>query len=249
MSTIREFSLSSYKAIVQTFLADDYLIRQYDDVQRDARHLILRHDVDFDLDLAVRMAEVEAQCGWRSNYFVLLRTEFYNPFSLAGTNAIRKLGELGHKVGLHFDASIYPADKMGIVDAIGDECRILSGISSSPITSFSFHRPNPDLLDHGFQVDGLINAYDKRFFSDIAYCSDSRGGWHHGHPLDHSCRQIGHALQFLTHPVWWVQTGSSPQDKCVALLNQRQDILDHEMVENCKSYTSRRSTLLTAASP
>ena len=52
------------------------------------------------------------------------------------------------------------------------------------------------------------NTYESKFFKEIGYCSDSRGGWHHGSPLDHAALGEGRALQLLTHAIWW--TGEDP---------------------------------------
>jgi hypothetical protein len=236
MSAEHQFTVEHYMDLVRDLETQGYEIANFSTVQPTARHLILRHDVDFDLGLAVQMASSEAQAGWSATYYVLLRTEFYNPFSAAGTNFIQELLRLGHTVGLHFDGSLYSADQAGMASAIKAECDTLATITRQPVTTFSFHRPHSDLLDHGFEVDGLINAYDKRFFSRIGYCSDSRGGWHHGHPLDHPSITSGHALQLLTHPVWWVEPGEDPQSKCAGLLDRRNKFLDQELALNCKSY-------------
>jgi hypothetical protein len=235
-----DFTLTAYQAIIEKFIQRGYKISQYDEVVATARHLVLRHDVDFDLGLAVKMAEVEAEQGWPTTYYVLLRTEFYNIFSSDGLGSLKKLVALGHTVGLHFDASLYPADISQIQKMILKECAILESILDKPVKTFSFHRPNSELLDHGFEVEGLINVYEKKFIDEIAYCSDSRGEWRYGHPLNHPCLDKGHAMQLLTHPIWWTNAGKNPQTKCAILLDHRYDILDNEAAANCQSYTPRR---------
>lgn len=240
MIDMQEFSLTAYKAIIQEFVQRDYKISQYDEVVSKKRHLVLRHDIDFDLELAVKMAEVEAAQGWSTTYYILLRTEFYNLFSFAGLKLLKEIEGLGHTVGLHFDASLYRAETSHVQKAVLNECAILESVLDKPVRTFSFHRPNPNLLDHGFQVEGLINAYDKKFFDEIAYCSDSRGEWRFGHPLDHVCINKGHAMQLVTHPIWWAEDGDTPQSKCAKFLDRRYDIFDKEAAANCLSYTPRR---------
>jgi len=236
-----DFTLRAYQVMIEALMARNYAVRGYAGAEASNRHLILRHDVDFDLDAAIGMAETEAKQGWRATYFVLLRTEFYNPLSQAGTAAVRQLINLGHDVGLHFDASLYAGDEAGLISAVKSESATLEQISDAPVTCFSLHRPHPDMLDNGFEVDGLINAYAPRYFRDFGYCSDSRGAWHHGHPLDHAAVKQGSALQLLTHPIWWIESGDIPSDKCSAFLERRQAILDQEMQRNCQAYEGRRS--------
>ena len=59
----------------------------------------------------------------------------------------------------------------------------------------------------------MHHTYEPKFVKDIGYCSDSRGGWHHGHPLSHSSVKEGKALQLLTHPIWWITKGKSAEKK------------------------------------
>ena len=67
----------------------------------------------------------------------------------------------------------------------------------------SLHRPAPELLGYDRPLGGRAHAYEPRFFRGIAYCSDSRGTFRHGHPLDHPAVAAGQALQLLIHPIWW----------------------------------------------
>lgn len=71
---------------------------------------IIRHDVDMDLQEAVKMAEIENEIGIRSTFFVLLTSEYYNLLSGKNTNSVKKILELGHEIGLHFDITAYEKD-------------------------------------------------------------------------------------------------------------------------------------------
>ncbi len=231
------FTLPDYGSLVQELLGRGYGIVDYEDADPNARHLVLRHDVDFDLDAAVTMAEFEQQRGWRSCYFLLLRTEFYNPLSARGEASIRRLVELEHDVGLHFDASLYDGDEGVLMEAVERECRILETITERPVAAFSLHRPNLTLLDHGFEVSGRINAYAARYFREMGYCSDSRGDWSHGHPLDHPAVAQRRAIQLLTHPIWWTgRIHVDSQAKLEAFLTRRRDLLDREIAAHCTVY-------------
>ena len=63
--------------------------------------LILRHDVDLSLDGALAVAEVEAEEGAWSTWFLMTRSVFYNLASSEGERAIARLRELGHRVAHH----------------------------------------------------------------------------------------------------------------------------------------------------
>src|SRR5262245_39873765 len=101
----QDFSPAGYAALLTEFAARGYTATGFAEVSSAARHLIIRHDVDFSLDAAAAMAELEHARGIRATYFVLLRTEFYNPLSDAGLASLQRIASLGHAIGLHFDAA------------------------------------------------------------------------------------------------------------------------------------------------
>jgi hypothetical protein len=236
---VSEFTLEGYLSLIDAIRGQGYQVKRYDEAEYSSRHLIVRHDIDFDLDQAVLMAECEAKANVRATYFILLRTEMYNLFSDKGTQAVRRIAELGHDVGLHIDATLYGATKTALVHAVRDEASILSAVVRNAVTVFSFHRPSPDILSDEIQVEGLINAYNQRLFRDFWYCSDSQGGWRHGHPLAHPALVEGKGIHLLTHPVWWTSTANAtPQQKLESFLNRRIELLDRELLRNCKVYKS-----------
>lgn len=96
----------------------------------------------------------------------------------------------------------------------------------------SFHRPARAWIDNPAELAGMAHTYQPRFFSDIGYCSDSRGGWHHGPPLDHDAVKAGRALQLLTHPIWWVAEGRSPRERLSDFLARRHADMTRDLEAN-----------------
>ncbi len=232
-----DFTPKAYSDLVGSLVGRGYRVSGYAETVAAAPHLVLRHDVDFDLEEALGMAEVEHREGWRGIYFVLLRSEFYNPFSPHARAALTRLGELGHGIGLHFDAALYNPDPSELAAAAERECRILEDLSAHPVAVFSLHRPAAQLLDRDLEVPGRVNAYGARYFRDIGYCSDSRGAWHHGHPLDHPAVAQGRALQLLTHPIWWSHDDlAGAQAKLEGFLARRRSLIDASLAANCTAY-------------
>ena len=233
----KDFTLDGYRRLISAILSKGYVVRSFVDAIPKSPHLILRHDIDFDLEAAVALAEAESKLGVTSTYFLLLRTEFYNPFSGSGMQAVRKLERLGHNVGLHFDASLYDDEDTNLVAALENECHTMEQVTGSPITVFSLHRPSRDELDRDLIVPGRTNAYERRYFREMGYCSDSRGDWHHGHPLEHPAVEAGRALQLLTHPIWWVgEENSGVQSKLQRVLEQRSTLLERETAAHCSAF-------------
>jgi hypothetical protein len=232
-----DFSLPAYRALLQAFMTRGYAVRGYDDVVLDEPHLILRHDLDMSLDAAQPIAEIEHSLGVRGHYFVLLRTEMYNPFSARAVTAITNLCRLGHEVGLHIDGLFYGNDLSAIEVGAATECDALEQITGTAVQVISFHRPAKTLFGRDGKLAGRRHAYEPRFFSQMGYCSDSRGAWHFGHPLEHTATREGRALQLLTHPIWWVSNGL---DGAVAKLDrfiaERTNFLCRELAANCEPY-------------
>ena len=235
-----EFSWESYKRMITSFLDAGYRTRLFRELDPSQPHLILRHDVDFSLKLSVDIAKIEADLGVKAHYFVLLRTEFYNLYSLDDWQYLRTLMDLGHDVGLHFDASLYEQEFDTLEAAAATECGVLEKILGADVTTISFHRPAKTLLGLDRPLAGRLHAYQPRFFDDIAYVSDSQGLFRFGDPLDDPAFAAKSAMQLLTHPIWWREYAVA--DKMTLLddfLAERRELLHAQMIANCQPYSRR----------
>ncbi len=212
------FSLAAYGRLLDALRYRGYAIVDYEEAEPAKPQLILRHDVDVCVQNALTMAEYEAAQAIRSTYFVLLRSPLYNLLSPENLKALQTIAGLGHRVGLHFDATLYRAE--AYQDAIARECEALENLSGTTVDIISFHRPAQALLGYPDRLAGRFHAYMPRFFSDMGYCSDSRGGWYRGAPLDHPAVDESKALQLVTHPIWWIaeehETAIDKLDRLVA---------------------------------
>ena len=233
------FTLDGYRDTVAGLLERGYALRGYGDADPDRLHLILRHDIDLSVSLARRLGELEAGCGWTATYFVLMRTEMYNPWSDAASADLRALVRLGHGVGLHLDSRLYKdADALEV--GAQTECAALETILDAPVTALSFHRPPKEKLGGRLRLGGRLNAYADRFVAEMGYCSDSRGEWRFGHPWDHPVVAEGRALQLLTHPVWWVgEESARPVDRLSNVLAACKARLDACLVQENHVWRSR----------
>jgi hypothetical protein len=201
--TAPPFTIAGFRETIRGLAARGYSVRSFHAAAPDQRHLILRHDIDQCITIARQLADAEAEEGWRSAWFVLVRTEMYNPFSRANAGNLRAMIAAGHEIGLHLDATHY-ASASELDAGARTECRMLEDITGAPVRVVSFHRPAQHLLGKADAVGGRIHTYMPRFMSEMGYSSDSRGEWRHGHPWDHAAVTQGRALQLLTHAIWWV---------------------------------------------
>lgn len=198
--------LNAYSAMVSDFHAIGYVCKTFDNFSPAQRHLILRHDVDVNLDAAVTMARLEQANGWQSTFFVLVNGGAYDAASMHGRRALCAIADLGHEVGLHFDPAVYD-ETVDMDTMVAGECAVLERLLGKAVSVIAPHQPRktcPDWLGMARAPAGKIQAYHPRYFLDAAYVSDSVGTWFYGHPLDHPKVRDGLGIQILTHPELWV---------------------------------------------
>lgn len=212
---VPDMDLRTYGEMIALFLNSGYRATSFQEVDGylAEKCFILRHDVDVSVDCALQMAQVEKEFGVRSIYFFLLTSPLYNLLSKETAKQVRAIYELGHEVGLHFDPDAYSVDAF---DRVQDEMNTL--VSYYPFansTWISFHRPGVKAgqLSELTLPGGIRHTYEAQFFAGLAYFSDSRGGWGRGNPVESEEFRLGKCMQVLTHPVWWVMPGQTPQEK------------------------------------
>lgn len=203
------FTYGDYQALLEVLKEQEYTIADYHNWDNTSRCVILRHDIDTDLAKAVRFAELEAQVGVRSTYFVLLRTDFYNPASRQSLERLHRIQNLGHEIGLHFDEKAYPVGTPEeTVARILNERDILASILGTPVTTVSMHRPSRETLEADLKIPGMVNSYGKTFFHDFKYLSDSRRRWRE--PVEEMIKSGDYdRLHILTHAFWYHEKDES----------------------------------------
>ncbi|MEZ5648078.1 MAG: hypothetical protein R3E60_03895 [Alphaproteobacteria bacterium] len=236
MTALPPFSEKSYAELITTFVQRGYQVTPYTDLCIGQPHLILRHDIDMSLEAAVRIGKLEADHGWKSYYFIMVRSFLYNILTSESQAFIRQLTDFGHQIGLHFDPHLYGEDWDLLDAAATREVDLLSDIIGQPINFISFHRPLESLLGSPRKLAGLPHTYQPKFFQEISYCSDSRGDWHYGHPLDLPAVQQGRAIQLLTHPIWWEGEARSATDRLNTFVKNHMNEFKSILRDNCSIY-------------
>jgi len=196
----------------------------YEEAVRAERFIILRHDVDLDLDYAEELAELEARSGVKSTYFVMLRNPLYNLLSPQASRSLGRIVELGHQVGLHFDVTAYPEmDGPALLEAIRAELAALKRLAGVASVSrcVTFHKPSPYILNTEITTEEFFSGYNAGLFREIRYISDSGGTWREGSMLEMIRQNPPPRVQFTSHPIWWMAPGDSPTEKLESLLRHR----------------------------
>lgn len=210
------FTEDSYCAILDD-AKQKYRFATYDN-PGDDQHVLWRHDIDYSVHRAVRLAELEAERGLVATYFFWIRAPYYNVLEPAIKDCAAKILKLGHRIGLHFDIQGYGDTQWSYekLDArIRREADFLGDEFNTEIGVVSFHDPeNGGLLSFDAErIGGLVNAYAARFKTEYGYCSDSNGYWRFK-PIPDVIKSGEHKkLQVLTHPAWWTKEPMAPREK------------------------------------
>lgn len=175
-----KFTIGGYQALIKKLHDNGYSFADYNDWDEYDKAVIMRHDIDLDLIKAAEFSDIERIGGVKSTYFVLLTSNFYNPFSEESVAALKRIMDNGCEIGLHFDEMRYP-DYFGCEDAIRKkikhEANILADLLNRTVNVVSMHRPSKTILNSNLIIPGLINSYGNKFFKDFKYISDSRRRW------------------------------------------------------------------------
>jgi hypothetical protein len=208
-----DFSLAHYRDLLKAAKTGGYRWAGFERAPQ-AGDLILRHDVDLSLAAAVAVAEVEAEEGAWSTYFLMTRSVFYNLASNEGERTVARLRELGHRVGHH---AVWPnVDLDERFDAL-----------------VAWHNPDPEFMQK--DVPGAVNVMQVPFFDPEHYRSDSNQHWRHGCPDEQLAAGGFDWLQLLTHPEIWVYEGATMRasmdsfldaDRAARLEHLRNDRID-----------------------
>ena len=230
------FSYNEFRNLIN--MVQQHLpIIDYKDVKDNTKKFcILRHDIEFSIDRAYKLAKIEKELGVVSTYTVQVRNNTYNALSEKNINLISKIRNLGHHIGLHQNPpSSLKLDTLK--DYIMRDITILEDSYGFEIDRFAFHRPKKEYLNCYVELENKINCYDRKFFHffdkrpeslDILYLADSNHKWKYGYPLDFDFSKIN-KLQLLTHPFSWSEKGGDNYGNFVSLIRERNDELVNSM--------------------
>lgn len=158
-----------------------------------------RHDVDFSLECALRMAEFEAESGIVGSYFFLPRSPQYAVYAEQARELIQRVCDLGHLVGTHVDLGLprdAPVQDWQLLHAASNDVALLRSHGLPVGNMISWHTPPRDALWR--EVRGYNCASAPVW--EGHYVSDSRGVFTRN--LEAALAK-GERLQVNLHPEWW----------------------------------------------
>lgn len=226
-----KFTYLYYKALLELLSSMDYHFCDYSNYNDWRRSVIIAHNVDFSLDYALKMAEIEHSENVRSMWFLNIRSDFYNLGTKSGQAAVNQLLKLKHKIGLHFDASAYYGLTYNrgafynssevyekLIDAVIDECNVLSSFMGGGIRTFSLHNATRELIKMDLKVPGVFNASGKDFLKKVKYVTDNNRRWRDP-ILEYVRTEKFEKLHIMMHPFWYREKSENISKSLVKFVN------------------------------
>lgn len=211
-----DFTLENYRRLI--VLAKEkgfHFILHKDEFVPDRKDVIWRHDVEFEPDIALKMAQIENELGVTATYFFQLHSPYYNLFDEHYSKVFHQIHELGHHCGLHFDCRYWGIQDEAQLDKfIRLDCDYLEANLGEEMDTFSFHNTTPftqSCLE--YRYGGLINVYSSFFKEHYNYCGDSLGYWRFDRLEDVLNEENVRHLQALTHDGNWANEVLSPRKR------------------------------------
>jgi len=187
------FTLQHFKECIELAKDKDYAIVPPIGLLEQKKVIVLRHDIDWSIENAYELANVEYDLGISSAYYVYMHSATYSALAPKNMSMIKQMYGMGHEIGLHYDSRY----------SMSFEMDILSRIHNKAIYSCSQHYPG-ETKPESYQ--GIVDCRDL----ELKYISDSGMNWREGC----MCKWIGKKdkLQILVHPEWWVSDSINRED-------------------------------------
>ncbi len=238
------FSYKQYQKIINLIKESGKQATFHEALKLD-NYIIMRHDVEFSVERAYKLACFEAENNFYSIYFFQVSNNSYNLLSKKNLETIEKIKKMGHEVGLHFHLNgLEQVDE--IKRAIEKEIEIMNCKLSFCVDTFSIHRPTANVLSKNIKIPGLLNAYQNEFFSyvddietqvpEVKYLSDARHQWNYGLFPDKDTLFKNKKIQILTHPYSWTETGYDNLNNFRTLYHEKCQELLETFDSECKHF-------------
>lgn len=229
-----DFTLENYRRLLKMAINEGFEFISYQDTtDPDKKEMLWRHDVEFEPDIALEMAEIEHGLGVKATYFFQIHSTYYNLFDEYYRDVFNKIVQLGHYVGLHFDCRYYGIGKEEDLQRyIELDRNYFEEVLKVKINAFSFHNTTPFTQSClAYEYGGLINVYSSYFKTNYQYCGDSLGYWRFDRLEDVLQDKNVKHLHVLTHDANWSHEVLSPRARLERAFHNKADRLLKRQVD------------------
>ena len=236
------FSYDEYRNIIK--LIQQFLpIMDFADITpKTEEFCVIRHDIEFSIDRAAKLAEIENQLGISTTYTVQLRNNTYNALSEKNIELIHYIKSLGHCIALHQNPP-YMSEK-DLKEYVLKDIETLEHYYDFEVDRYAFHRPKQEQLAMYLDIPGKINCYGELYFHyfegekpdlNVTYLADSNHRWKYGHPITTNFNTVS-KLQLNTHPFSWTEQGYENYGNFLSLIKERNQEMLFDMKSENKSF-------------
>ncbi len=229
-----DFTLENYRRLVKLAKEKGFqFILHKNEFVHERKDVIWRHDVEFEPDIALKMAEIEHEEGVHATYFFQLHSGYYNLFDEHYSKVFHQIKDLGHHVGLHFDCRYWAINDEKQLDEyiILDKAYLEKNLGVE-IDTFSFHNTTPFTQSClAYTYGGLANVYSSYFKERYNYCGDSLGYWRFDRLEDVLNDEKVQHLHVLTHDANWSVEVLSPRKRFAKVMHDHAERLAQNLVD------------------
>ena len=176
---MRDFTVKVYCELLRNLKAGGFSVYSVEAwiKENPGKGVLIRHDIDRKNKNAVKIAQIEADFGIKTTYYFRFTSSF-------DTVAIRKISDLGHRIGYHYeDLSTARGDYEKAIELFKEHLEKLRAIAE--VKTIAMHgRPllpwdNRDLWKRYNRKDyGLLaEAFLDIDYSDMYYFTDTGRTW------------------------------------------------------------------------
>jgi len=229
-----DFTLDNYKRLIELAKEKGFqFILHKDEYVPERKDIIWRHDVEFEPDIALKMAQIEHDLDVQATYFFQLHCPYYNLFDEHYSKVFHQIKDMGHHCGLHFDCRYWGIkDEQQLDEFITVDRQFLERNLDVEMETFSFHNTTPftqSCLE--YRYGGLVNVYSSFFKEHYNYCGDSLGYWRFDRLEDVLNDDNVHHLQVLTHEGNWSDDVLSPRKRFSKVMHDHAERLVTGQIE------------------
>jgi len=195
------------------------------------RTICLRHDIDFSIEDALRVAVLEEELEVTATYFFMLSSNMYNLLSSRNQQSVREIARRGHTISLHFD----PSAHYDLDAGFAAEKQVFERTFEVPVEVVSLHRPGSFLEDNNRVLPGARHTYQDEYIRDMHYLSDSAG--RDIQSKIEEAAPLSKPLHLLIHLIWWTINSGSANATLLDWLDRNNSFLFSETRRNCRTFT------------
>ena len=198
-----EFNLDGYRKLIRP-LMNHYTFIDFEQcvAGEPGPFVILRHDIDYSLEKALVIAQVEAEeLGIQSTYFVLHSSPHYTILEPESIRLIQEIHGLGHTIGFHYNCDLFGL--AGNPELLLEQLiRAVENLCQVEVTCIACHNPGVTAGDMFVDHAQYLNPYSPTFRDSMLYISESLGEWRGG-AFTKLWSLSAPKIQLLLHPCFW----------------------------------------------